>query len=62
MGKITLIPLWPKKGVQPKRVIIQATMNLKSAFVFHPGFVLHNEDNTRTQQIEEVMRHAKALL
>ncbi|MBE6449535.1 MAG: methyltransferase domain-containing protein [Alphaproteobacteria bacterium] len=61
MGKITLIPLWPKDGVPPKRVIIQATMNLKSAFVLHQGIVLHNADNTRTQQTEEIMRQAKAL-
>ena len=61
MGKITLVPFYPKTGCAPKRVIIQATKSSKSPFVLHPGFVLHNDDNTRTQWAEDVMRHAKAL-
>ncbi|MBO5997076.1 MAG: methyltransferase [Alphaproteobacteria bacterium] len=62
MGKITLIPLWPKENVPPKRVIIQATMNSKAPFQIHNGFVLHNTDDTRPEAIEQIMRNAKALL
>ena len=61
MGKITLVPFYPKTGCAPKRVIIQATKSSKSPCVLHSGFVLHNDDNTRTQWAEDVMRHAKAL-
>ncbi|MBP5534640.1 MAG: methyltransferase [Alphaproteobacteria bacterium] len=62
MGKITLVPLWPKENVPPKRVIIQATMNSKAPFQIHNGFILHNSDDTRPQTIEEIMRDAKPLL
>ena len=62
MGKITLIPLWPKENVQPKRVIIQATMNSNAPFQIHNGFVLHNADDTRPEMIEDIMRNAKALI
>ena len=61
MGKITLIPLYPKKNTFPKRVIIQATKACKTPFVLHTGFVLHNDDNTRTQWAEDVMRNGKKL-
>ena len=62
MGKIKLIPLWPKENVHPKRVIIQATMNSKAPFQIHNGFVLHNADDTRPDAIENIMRQAKPLL
>ncbi len=56
MGKITIIPFYPKRDVNPKRVIIQATQNSNAPFVFHTGFVLHNDDDTRTDWAESVMR------
>ena len=61
MGNITLIPLWPKNNVEPKRVIIRAKMNSKTPFQLHTGFILHNDDNTRTELMEEVMRNGKEL-
>ncbi len=61
MGKITLTPLWPKKGIAPKRVIIQATMNNKTPFKLTAGIVLHNDDDTRTEQVERIMRDGAAL-
>lgn len=62
MGKITLIPLWPKENVQPKRIIIQATMNSRTPFQIHNGFILHNADDTRPDAIEKIMRSAEPLL
>ena len=62
MGKITLVPLWPKENVPPKRVIIQATMNSNAPFQIHTGFILHNSDDTRPEAIEDIMRNAKALI
>ena len=61
MGKITLIPLYPKKDTVPKRIIIQATKSSKTPFVLHTGFILHNEDNTRTKWAEDVMRKGEKL-
>ena len=62
MGKIRLTPLWPKAGVMPKRVIIQATMNSKAPFELCTGFVLHNDDDTRPEKIERIMRDAEPLI
>ena len=61
MGKITLIPLYPKNGIEPKRIIIQATMNSKTPFSLHKGFILHNDDDTRTDLMEEIMRRGGIL-
>ena len=61
MGKITLIPLYPKVGQKPKRIIIQATMNSKTPFSLHTGFVLHNNDNTRTDLMECIMRNGEMM-
>lgn len=61
MGNIKLIPLWPKAGTEPKRIIIQATMNSKTPFSLHTGFILHNDDNTRTDLMERIMRSGEML-
>lgn len=61
MGNIKLMPLWPKSGTEPKRIIIQATMNSKTPFSLHTGFILHNDDNTRTDLMERIMRSGEML-
>ncbi len=61
LGGIIVIPFWPKKGQKPKRILIQGTLGTKKPFTLHPGFILHNQDNTRTQEIEDIMRQGKAL-
>ena len=61
MGKIVLVPFYPKSGVRPKRVLIQASMNSKAPFELHTGFVLHNDDDTRSEWAEDVMRFGKSL-
>ncbi len=62
LGGITAVPFWPKAGVKPKRVLIQGTLGTRKPFVLHPGFILHNDDNTRTEQIEDIMRRGASLL
>lgn len=61
LGAIRLIPIWPKQGVQPKRIIIQGIMNSKKPFEIHPGFVMHHHDDTRTEQAECIMREGVSL-
>ncbi len=61
LGAIRLIPIWPKKGVQPKRVIIQGVMNSKKPFEIHSGFVMHESDDTRTVEAERIMREGVSL-
>lgn len=61
LGGISLVPFWPKEGLQPKRILIQGTLGSKKPFVLHPGFVLHQKNNSRTPEIESVMRCGNAL-
>lgn len=61
LGAIRLIPIWPKKGIQPKRVIIQGVMNSKKPFEIHSGFVMHETDDTRTVEAERIMREGAGL-
>ena len=61
LGAIRLIPIWPKKGIQPKRVIIQGVMNSKKPFEIHSGFVMHETDDTRTVEAERIMREGTGL-
>lgn len=61
LGGIRLIPIWPKQGVNPKRVIIQGIMNSKKPFEIHTGFVMHHHDDTRTDEAERIMRAGVSL-
>ena len=56
LGGLVLIPIWPKQGTAPKRVIIQGILGSKKPFCLHPGIVLHHADNTRTEMAEAIMR------
>lgn len=61
LGAIRLMPVWPKQGVKPKRVIIQGVMNSKRPFEIHPGFIMHHHDDTRTEVAERIMREGVSL-
>ena len=56
LGGIILVPFWPRAGKMPKRVLIQGTLGSQKPFSLHPGFVLHQEDTTRCEEIENIMR------
>lgn len=56
LGNIALIPLYPKIGVQPKRVIIQGTLGNKKPFFLHSGLITHNDDGTPTEAAEAILR------
>ena len=61
LGGITLIPIYPKQGQTPKRVIITGQLGSKTPFSIHRGIILHYQDNRRTKQAESVMRQGKTL-
>ncbi len=61
LGGLTLIPIYPKPGGMPKRVIIRGEVGSKKPFSLHPGIVLHHPDNTRTAVAEEIMRNGASL-
>jgi tRNA1(Val) A37 N6-methylase TrmN6 len=61
-GKLCVLPLWPKKGVQAKRVILQATRGSKAGARVSPGLVLHNHDDSYTPEAQKVLHDGQALV
>ncbi len=55
-GEITVFPLWPKRGVAAKRVIIRARKDIRTPLVMLPGLVLHEEDGNYTEQADAILR------
>jgi len=60
-GAIEIFPLWPKKGVPAKRVIIRAARDRKSPTTLQAGLVLHNEDGSYSNAAEKIFRDMEAL-
>ena len=61
LGSIIAVPIWPKAGKKPKRVIVQGRLNSKTPFSLHTGIVMYNDDNTQTQEMEKITRNGKPL-
>ncbi|MGB9154127.1 MAG: methyltransferase [Alphaproteobacteria bacterium] len=61
-GAITLLPLLPKKGEDPKRLILRARKDaLYSVTQSHP-LTLHKAEGGYTDSAEAALRHAQALV
>ena len=43
-----VLPLWPRAGVEAKRVVVQATKGARRPLGFLPGLVLHEADGSYT--------------
>jgi len=54
-GAVTLIPLWPKRGIAAKRVIVRARKAVRSPGFLSAGLVLHNEDGSFTKAANAVL-------
>ena len=61
-GAVELIPLWPKLGVNAKRVIIRAIKDRRSPMTLHAGLTLHDEEGEYTPEANDILREAKGLL
>lgn len=55
-GAVEIIPLWPRVGVESKRVIIRARKDRQTPARIHAGLVLHNPDGSYTVEAERVLR------
>tara|TARA_B100000700_G_scaffold231025_1_gene255612 strand:+ start:150 stop:896 length:747 start_codon:yes stop_codon:yes gene_type:complete len=54
-GDIKIYPLWPKKNIKSKLMIVQAKKNAKSGVQILPGLVLHNNDGSYTKACENIL-------
>jgi tRNA1(Val) A37 N6-methylase TrmN6 len=58
---VCALPLWPRAGEAPKRVIVQARKGSGAPFALLPGLVLHQENGGWTNESEAVLRRGEAL-
>jgi len=60
-GAFEVLPILPKAGAAPRRVIMRAHKGGKDAVQLCRNLVLHQADGRYTQEAEAVLRHMKAL-
>ncbi|TDI62420.1 MAG: methyltransferase [Alphaproteobacteria bacterium] len=60
-GAIGIFPLWPRRGMPAKRVIVTAIKGSRSPLKLLSGLVLHEEGREFTHDAEEVLRHGAAI-
>lgn len=58
---LCVLPLWPRTGESPKRVIVQARKGSGAPFALLPGLVLHQENGAWTNESEAVLRRGEPL-
>lgn len=61
-GAIEIIPLWPRLGVQAKRVILRAIKDRHTPTTLHAGLILHQDNGEYTAETEVILRKAAKLL
>lgn len=55
-GGIALLPLWPKRGRDAKRLIVQGRIGGKGPSRLLPGLVVHNDDGIYSKEAEAILR------
>ena len=58
---VCAVPLWPRAGEAPKRVIVQARKGSGAPFALLPGLVLHTQDGGWTPEADGILRRGEAL-
>lgn len=61
VGELKIIPVWPRKDQDAKRVIITGRKGLKTPPRLVPGIVLHEEDGRYTPHARAVLEDVAAL-
>jgi tRNA1(Val) A37 N6-methylase TrmN6 len=56
-----VIPLWPRAGVEAKRVILRLRKASRTPLSFSHGLVLHEADGRYTAQADAILRGLKAI-
>jgi tRNA1(Val) A37 N6-methylase TrmN6 len=55
-GAVEIIPLWPKQGIEAKRVIIRARKDRKDPCKILPGIIVHEDNGEYTQRADDILR------
>jgi tRNA1(Val) A37 N6-methylase TrmN6 len=59
---VSAFPLWSKRAVAAKRVLIQVRRGRRTPFALLPGLVLHEEDGRYTREADAILRGGAALV
>lgn len=60
-GDVVVFPLWPRRDVAARRVVVLARKGGRGPAVLAPGLVLHEEDGSFTEAAQRILRHAAPL-
>ena len=60
-GGVSVLPLWPRRDVAARLVLVQGTLGSRAGSVLAAGLVLHEADGRFTPQAEAVLRGGSAL-
>lgn len=60
-GAISVFPLFPRRGVAAKRIILQARKGSRAPMSLLPGMVIHEEGRDFTEQAQALLRDGKGL-
>jgi len=60
-GAAVIFPLWPRDGVEAKRILVSAIKGRKTAPRLLAGLTLHGQDGKFTPQAEAILRDAQHL-
>jgi tRNA1(Val) A37 N6-methylase TrmN6 len=60
-GAAVLFPLWPKDGVEAKRILVSAIKGRRTLPRLLPGLVLHRPDGSYTSAADAILRDAAPL-
>ena len=61
VGALRVCPVWPKRGRNANRVIVQGRREAKAGMTLSPGIVVRHHDDTVTREMEEIQRHGLGL-
>lgn len=60
-GAVEIIPLYPRMGVDAKRVIVRAIKDRKSPAILNAGIIMHEEGGEYTKQANAILRDGQAI-
>jgi tRNA1(Val) A37 N6-methylase TrmN6 len=61
-AEMVVFPIWPRREVAPKRIIVRARVASKAPLRIDPGLVLHEDDGSYTEMAASILSDGKALL
>ncbi len=60
-GGVSLLPLWPRRGIAARIVLVQGVLGSRAGSIVNPGLVLHEADGRFTPEADAVLRDGAAL-